>query len=279
MLFCCLILNLPRSTYYASQNKISLTEKYEYIKHDLEEVIKDNSCYGYRRIKDALKNEYGQLINHKPLIKLLRDWNLALKRNIKKKRPSGIEAVLKEMGPQANILRTLNEEEIEPFKLFHTDFTVIYTEWGKAYLMPYLDHKTKIVIGYHLSLNANTETAKIAYRKLKIFLKQQEVSTSEVIIHQDQGRPYISYEYVSALVSDDITPSYSRTGTPGDNAEIESFFGRLKNEWRKVFASAKSFEELAELVEGAIKYYNHNRIHSKTNGRSPINNLPTILSK
>ncbi len=279
VLLCCLVLNISRSTYYASQKKISLSEKYEYIKNDLTKVIEDNSFYGYRRIKDALKNEYNQLINHKPLLKLLREWNLALKRNVKKKRPSGIEGALKEMGSQVNILRTLNEDEIEVFKLFQTDFTTIYTEFGKVYLMPYLDHKSKIVASYELSMNATAQTAIRAYEKLKLFLKEQDIKTSEIIVHQDQGKPYTSYEYVSALISNDITLSYSRVGTPGDNPEMESFFGRLKDEWKSVFASAKTFEELKELVEGAIKYYNYHRIHSKTNGKSPINNLPTILSK
>jgi len=54
---CCAVLDLPRSTYYASRKKISLADKYSYLKTDLEQVIRDNTAYGYRRIKDALKNE------------------------------------------------------------------------------------------------------------------------------------------------------------------------------------------------------------------------------
>lgn len=276
---CCLTLGLSRSTYYASRKKVSLTDKYYYLKSDLEKVIGDNTAYGYRRIQDALKNERGQVINHKPLRKLLHDWNLALKRNIRPRKPSGIEAILKEMGPQANILATLTKEEIEPFTLFQTDFTAIYAECGKIYLMPYLDYKSKIVAGYHISLNPDADMALAAYKNLKRFLKQRNIPTDGIILHQDQGSPYTSYAYVSALVSDDITPSYSRVGKPGDNPGMESFFGRFKDERKAVFASARNIPELIALVEDAIRYYNYIRIHSKTNGRSPINNLPTILSK
>jgi transposase InsO family protein len=279
VLLCCRTLGLYRSTYYARRKKVSLTDKYYYLKSYLAKVIEDNSAYGYRRIKDALKNEHGQLINHKPLRKLLHDWNLALKRNIRKRKPSGIEAILKEMGPQANILMTLEDNEIEPLRLFQTDFTAIYAECGKIYLMPYLDYKTKIVAAYHISLNPDAEMAITAYKNLKQFLKQRDIPTSEVILHQDRGSPYTSYDYVSALVSDDITPSYSRVGKPGDNPGMESFFGRLKDERKAVFASARNIPELIALVEDAIRYYNYYRIHSKTNGRSPINNLPTILSE
>jgi transposase InsO family protein len=269
---------LSRSTYYASRKKIPLADKYSYLRKDLERVIKDNPAYGYRRIKGALRNEYKQNINHKPLQKLLHEWDLALKRNIRQKRPSGIEVILKEMGPQANILKTLSEEEIEPFKLFQTDFTAFYTEAGKIYLMPYLDYKTKIVVAYHMSLHPDAAAAVKTCSGLKRFLKQRGIPASEVIVHQDQGSPYTSYEYVSALVSADITPSYSRVGTPGDNPGMESFFGRLKSENKNLYASARNIPELIAFVEGAIRYYNYIRIHSKTNGRSPINNLPTILS-
>lgn len=270
---------MPRSTYYASQKKIPLSEKYAYLKNDFVKVIEDNTGYGYRRIKDALKNEYGRNVNHKPLQKLLHEWDLALKRNVRKKRPSGIESILKEMGPQANILKTLSNDEIEPFKVFQTDFTAFYTEAGKIYLMPYLDCKSKIVVAYRISLHPDAYTAVAVCDDLKCFLKQRGIPASEVIVHQDQGGPYTSYDYVSALVSADMTPSYSRVGTPGDNPGMESFFGRLKSENKNVFASAKNIQELIEFVEEAVRYYNYERIHSKTNGRSPINNLPTILSK
>jgi putative transposase len=276
---CCQALELPRSTYYASQNRISMADKYDHLKNDLEQVIRRNPAYGYRRIQSALKNEYGRNINHKPLQKLLHEWDLALKRNIKKSRPSGIESILKEMGGQANILRTLKEEEIEPFRVFQTDFTEFYTETGKIYLMPYLDYRTKVVVAYHISLNADASAAVTALKKLKLFLKVQGIPLDEIISHQDQGSPYKSYDYVSALVLDDMTPSFSRVGMPGDNPGMESFFGRFKSENKNLLASARDIPELITIIEVKLRYYNHLRIHSKTNGRSPINNLPIILSK
>lgn len=271
-------MELPRSTYYYQQSRPTLKQKYNHLKQSLFEVVSDNPCYGYRRIQQALKNEYQQLINHKPLLKLLKDWKLGLKRNIRHKKPSGIETILKEMGPQANILRTLRPDEIEPLRLYQTDFSEIAAECGKVYLFPCLDFKTKIVASAYVSLSANTEAALNAYQTLKQFTKKYGVKMNEVIIHQDQGTTFTSYEYVSALVSDDVTPSYSRVGTPGDNPGMESFFGRLKQEWKNVFASAKDIDELTELVYTAIKYYNEKRIHSGTNGLSPFNNLPTILT-
>ena len=45
-----------------------------------------------------------------------------------------------------------------------------------------------------------------------------------------------------------------------------------------MFATASDIDELIALVWEALKYYNYERIHSKTNGVSPMKNLPTILA-
>ncbi len=170
---CCSVLDLPRSTYYYSNRYyVSLTKKYGDLEREIKQIVSKKSGYGYRRIKDSLVNEYGRNINHKPLQKLLRELGLSLNRQVKKKKPSGIESILNELGSQANILKALKEEEIGVFSVFQTDFTPIETEIGTFYLMPYLCHKSKIVVAYAISESANTETALKAYEDLKIFLKK-----------------------------------------------------------------------------------------------------------
>ncbi|MBN2540647.1 MAG: transposase [Bacilli bacterium] len=63
--------------------------------------------------------------------------------------------------------------------------------------------------------------------------------------------------------------SYSRKGTPYDNAVIESFHSSLKREfvYRRKF---KDFQEtktkLFEYIEG---YYNRNRIHGSIGCKTP----------
>ncbi len=274
----CQLLELSRSSYYYQAQRISLSEKYDYLKPDLEAVISKDPKYGYRRIHDALKNQYGQLINHKPLKKLLKEWDLALKRTIRKPKPSDIQTILKEMGPQTNLLMSLSEEEIEPLKFYQTDFSEIAAPCGSVQLIPYLDFKSKIVAGAHVGLRKDTQAALAAYAELKKFLKEHGIDQNEIIIHQDQGSPFTSYEYVSDLVLDDVTPSFSRVGRPGDNPGMESFFGRFKEDWAHIFATAADIDELIALVWEAIRYYNYERIHSKTNGVSPMKNLPAILA-
>ena len=55
-------------------------------------------AYGYRRIKVELEESYGTVVNHKRLRRCLREWDLALKRQVARPRPSGVRVILKEEG-------------------------------------------------------------------------------------------------------------------------------------------------------------------------------------
>lgn len=210
------------------------------------------------------------------LKKLLRIWDIALKRQIKKPLQGGIRTILQELDSRVNLIRSLKDEEIEPLKLIHTDYTIIYSQYGKLYLVPYLDNKSKIVTGFSISRSPDSQTALQAFKQTKIFLKEQNIDFNEVIIHQDQGSSFTSYEYVGALTLTEAKVSYSRKGKFQDNSIMEAFFSQFKRDWKEVFASAKDLEELKELIEEAIKYYNQERIHSRCNGVSPLQYLSTI---
>lgn len=216
------------------------------------------------------------MINHKPLLKLLKLWGLSLPRRIVKKRKSGIETILHELGGAVNLIRTLAKEKCKPLHILCTDFTEIPFRGGKAYLIPYLDSVGKRICGYALGRSATTALALRAFQKTRRFLKRKKIRLKTVYVHQDQGSQFTSYEYVAALTANGITLSYSRKGTPQDNAEMESFFGRLKDEWKTVFAEATSFEELKKLVSKVVRYYNADRIHSGLNGLSPDQFLRSV---
>lgn len=184
------------------------------------------------------------------------------------------------MGEGANILKQLKHSSIKisPFQILQVDFTRVIYDGGKKFLWlcPYVEYVTKIVCGFSLEDRADTATALKAWAKTKSFLKRKKFSLMNLIIHQDQGSPFISYEYVGQLTGDGVILSYSDAGKPSDNAEEESFIGRLKVEWREVFLEAKTEREIIALVAEAIKYYNHKRIHSKLNGLSPFKFLKTL---
>ena len=245
-----------------------MKDRYQNLKPILHGIILKNPSYGYRSLKDALAKKR-IVINHKLLKKLLKTWGLSLPRKLKRKRKSGIEQILAELGTMVNLVKTVPVSARFPFRVVYTDFTEIVCHAGKAYLIVFLDDVSKRVLGYAIGLSASTQLALQAFSKAKQYLTRKNAVLSSMIIHQDQGTQFTSYEYVLKLTTDGITPSYSRKGCPQDNPGMESFYGRLKDEWNNLFREANSFHELKYLVQQSLRYYNRRRIHSELNGKSP----------
>ena len=82
------------------------------------------------------------------------------------------------------------------------------------------------------------------------------------IIRTDQGFQYTSNEYQMWCRKFGFQISMGRKGTPLDNAVIESFHARLKNEvmYNKEF---KNIDELKQAIFDWIWFYNHGRIKGK----------------
>lgn len=266
--FCLKVLGVAKSTFYTHKGKeSSLTEKYQHLRARLTEIVEKNPSYGYRRIQLELKRgEKPIIINHKPLKKLLKLWGLSVLRRVKKRKKSGIEKILQVLGERANLVKRL-KGKLGLFKLFFTDYTrLVYQNGQKVlWLCPFLEAKTKAVSGCGLSKSPDTQTALEGYGQTKRFVQKHKEEIKGAIIHQDQGSPFKSYEYVGELVKDQITLSYSRKGKPEDNPEMESFIGRFKDEWEKVIFEAQTEKEVKAIVKKAIKYYNRDRIHSNHN--------------
>lgn len=75
--------------------------------------------------------------------------------------------------------------------------------------------------------------------------------------------------YQSLLAKNGIQQSMSRKGNCLDNAAMESFFGRMKTEcfYGKAF---ESIDELEQVINEYVRYYNEERIPLKLKGLSPI---------
>lgn len=271
-------MGVAKSTFYSHQDREStLTAKYQHLKERVVKIVTNNPSYGYRRIQLELKNKDGIIINHKPLKKLLKLWGLTSLRRIKGRKKSGIEKILEFLGERANLVKRL-KKEVDLFELFFTDFTRLVYQQGQKTLWfcPYLEAKTKGITGYGLRESPDSQTALEGYQETKRFLGRHQGKMTKTMIHQDQGSPFKSYEYVGTLVKDGVALSYSRKGKFEDNPEMESFFGRFKDEWKKVIFEAQTRKEIEAIVKKAVKYYNQGRIHSN-HGCSPFEFLKELL--
>jgi len=277
------VLDIFKSSYYYHTHSRSLTirqKEEEKLKQKVLEVIEVHPAYGYRRLIPELKKK-GVVINHKRLLPLLKVWGISLKRKIVKKTMSGIESVLMFLGGRVNALKRLSEEEFGKLgRVVYTDFTeIVYNSaLEKVYLIPYLEHVSKKIIGYEVARRPTTETVLNALKKAVRTLTHWRVDLTKTYFHQDQGSVYKAYEYVGTIVKKlRATISFSRVATPEDNPEMESFFGRLKDEWRQVFYQAKTESDVIRLISQAITYYNTIRIHSAHKNKSPDEFLKSRL--
>ncbi len=283
--FCCRILDVLKSSYYYHIHSRTLTIKdkeleEEYLKQKVIKVIEDNPAYGYRRLIPELKKQ-GVIINHKKLLLLLKRWGLNLRRSIVKKFKGGINDILSFLGSRVNLIKKLSEEELNQLgRVVFTDFTeIVYAEGkNKVYLTPYLENKTKKIISYVVSKSPTTESALKALNMAVVTLKKWRVGLTRTYFHQDQGSIYKAYDYLEAILKETkANISFSRVGCPQDNPEMESFFGRFKDEWKSTFYQAKTEDEILQLISEAIVYYNTKRIHSNHKDKSPDEFLSALL--
>ena len=120
--------------------------------------MEEHPAYGYRRIKVELEESYGTVVNHKRLRRCLREWDLALKRQVARPRPSGVRKILKEAKGKLNLLRN---RKPKPLEVLCTDFTEIRYAGGakKAHLMAMIDPGSGWVAGWAVGKSANRELA------------------------------------------------------------------------------------------------------------------------
>jgi len=91
-----------------------------------------------------------------------------------------------------------------------------------------------------------------------------------LVHHSDRGVQYASRDYTAELKQHGIRISMSRTASPYDNAQAESFIKTLKyaevyrTEYRNLEEAKASIEEFLQRI------YNQKRLHSALGYRSPV---------
>jgi putative transposase len=206
-------------------------------------------------------------------LKLLKIWRLNLPRKVRKRKKNWIHNILDYLGLKSNLLRTLllKGNKIDHFKVILSDFTEIYYSDNKCYLCVHLDYSGKYILGWEASITADQEFVISSGKKAMRCLKKFKVNDfSKIIFHQDRGSVYTSEGYVSLLLNNQIQISYSRKGEPGDNAVNESFFSRLKDEWKDIFFELKEFSEVKNEIKKVIEYYNKKRYHTSIGFKTPL---------
>lgn len=256
------IANVSKSAYYSWKNK-TLSEKDLEIIYLITKIFYENKRkFCIRRIQMELLNKYKINVNHKKVHRIMKEYGLKTK--IRKRvsyKHVNAQRKTENCTIAPNILNG-KFDNIIPFKQFCTDVTYLKIKTGKKYYLSVVkDIATGEIVGHYLSDNQNSDLIVNTLNRIKIPIKNS-------ILHSDRGALYSSFQYIQKTKELNITRSMSEPARPTQNAPIESFFGHLKDEID--YKKCKSFDELNDLVDNYIYYYNTRRYQWNRKKMAPV---------
>ncbi len=213
---------------------------------------RNESRYGYRRIRDELTNR-GQKVNHKKVQHIMKE--LGLKCIVRMKKYKSYKEKVGRIAP--NTLER-NFYTDAPNHKWVTDITEFKSFGKKLHVSPVLDLYNGEIITYIIGSRPIYSLVSETLEKTLERLPENH----QLLMHSDQGWHYQIIRYVRTLQSRATVQSMSRKGNCYDNAVIENSFGIMKSE----FLYIKEFEgvEHFQIELGIyIDYHNTKRIKAK----------------
>lgn len=260
---------------------ISRSSYYDWIKNIEKHAIREDNDYEdylfLKCIYDAFKGKIGyrglymkvcQLLetpmNPKKIRRLMRKYNFFAK----VRRANPYKNIAKATQEHKTLPNILNREftQDEPGKVLLTDITYLQYHGRTAYLSCVKDVATREILAYELS---STLKMPIVFNTLaKLSDKLDGMIHPEAMIHSDQGFHYTHPEFQQRVKQMKLKQSMSRRGNCLDNVPMESFFGHMKDELD--YKEAKTFEELKQMVDQYMIYYNESRKQWNLKKMTPI---------
>lgn len=263
----CDTLEVSRSAFYERKNKAERGEVKPRRKADTEHAIvirwlffKYRGVYGRPRLMRELR-KHGIRMSEKRLARLMREEGLAAKRRRRFRKTTDSEH---DCPIAPNILER-NFTVDEPNRVWCSDITYIRTHQGWMYLCVVMDLFSRKIVGWSLADHMRTSMVLEAL-EMAVGLRRPPEG---LIFHSDRGVQYASSDFRAELQAHKMIQSMSRAGECWDNAVVESWNDKLKQEMvhRTVFETKESVEmPVFDYIEC---FYNQKRIHTSNNYQSP----------
>jgi putative transposase len=253
-------LEIPKSNYYRWRNKPGGETECELIERIKAVCSKHKRRYGYRRVTEVLRAEYQLNINHKRVSRIMAENNLQARIRRKKFVHFKPDVIVK----KADLIQRHFKADA-PNRKWYTDVSTITLGETKLYLSAIIDGFNNEVISSVISTSPDLE---LAFDTINQAIQGRNID--KVILHSDQGGLYTSPRFQEFVKEKNIIQSMSQVGVCYDNVLIESFFSHLKTEafYSQDFNATN--EQIIEIVEEYIYYYNNERLQLKLNKLPPI---------
>jgi putative transposase len=224
-----------------------------------EEIIAacgEKPTFGYRRVTLRLQRTKGLVVNHKRVLRVMRERGLlVLPRRLRARRR-------KEWGRVA---------AAAPNQIWQSDMTKVWAGpvAGWAYLVCVIDCCTREITGWNLSLRCRSEEAIDAVEQSVLARLPAGSREAELTLTTDNGTQFTSTRYMATLARLGITHRRTAYHHPEGNSYIERFHRSLKEEevWVHEY---RSMDEARTSIGNWITEYNHDRPHQSLQNRTPL---------
>jgi putative transposase len=261
----CEVLDVSPSGFYCWRSRPPSDRKLydEELIRDIRRSFGDSGeTYGVRRIWPDLK-DWGHAVGRERVARLVRSLKLVaqLKR---RKRPVDQGKRLESAIAPNTLDRAFTASA--PNQKWVADFTYVWTREGWLYVAAVLDLFSRRIVGWSMK---SRMTADLVTDALIMAIWRRRPDT-DLLHHSDQGSQYTCEQFQQLLEEHGIECSMSRTGECHDNAVMESFFSRMKDERVTRRRYLRRDEARADIFDYIERFYNPRRRHSSLGGISPM---------
>ena len=262
----CDLLGVSRAAYYRwlSGKKCRRELENEKIAEIVEQIHTENPDKG-RRIKDDLTHDHKLNVNEKRVLRICR--SLDIKSTIRYKNNG---CTRQAANPQHIAKNWLNRQfhSDRPNEKWLTDVTefkyYIGPEVHKIYLSAILDLYDRRIVAYIIrDRNDNP----LVFDTLDAAIATNP--DAHPLFHSDRGFQYTNRTFYAKLQAAKMKQSMSRVAKCIDNGPMEGFWGILKRE-RYYGRRFTSREELVQMIENYITYYNNSRVQRSLGVLTPM---------